>query len=542
MRRPYNQTTMGLRLVRLLAFVLSLISVKGRQEGLIFGHTQRRDLQQGDNFLCEDGILRELKANLDIIISDVSSGCSNENALIDIGAVIQDVVAEVEEDIPRYENENMETLVCPLPLIEFEKVRLLRADDMGIEDSGRDLQKKKKKEKRRRYRYRGGVKCQRCLRRNSDRRLQDLVESTCNKADIAVFAADMAATAIQNAVEAINYLKKKAIECEDLKLAAEAVTNGKTLLQQCRDSHEIAMNEAKRARSQCTQSRNAGPGDDVRQFEQLAGTASNDALNAARNAKRRYIILRDSLDQNVCDRIVQEPDGSSVTIDQVCREAGLADFGSDIAASAVSHAAETYSILRQRALECDNILELQPVITNAKHSLQTTRRQSKMAKNGAKKANNQCSKAKKATSGAELLEYMQVAEKASDDALDAAEQTRTGDKALQDELDRLDVCDIARSPISPPERESPDQGMQAPPQGEYEDESIYEQSLKDWLVTLARALYDTLPKRLMEEYEQSTFPPGCNLKGFDVKIRIEVLESSQELTFFVTEEACTQTI
>lgn len=134
---------------------------------------------------------------------------------------------------------------------------------------------------------------------------------------------------------------------------------------------------------------------------------------------------------------------------------------------------------------------------------------------------------------------MQAAEKVSEEVLNAADKARGGYLVLKGELDQLEECKIKQSPIAPPDvspkvEDSPDGGAVQ----EFEDETMYEHTLKDWLVQLAHSLYDVLPKKLMEEYKKTTFPPGCKVDGFDVKIRIDVLESSQELVFWVTEEAC----
>jgi hypothetical protein len=531
-----------MHILRLVMGVLSLSSVSGRGNDVIFGDIRRRDQE-----FCEDGILRELKANLDVIIDIDSSGCDSEEALFDIGQVIRKVVKEVEAQIPRYENEKMETTVCPLPILEAVETRFLRASYDDREELDRYLQANKKNRKKikkrpskRRYRYRGGVKCQRCLTRlnNSDRRrLQDQADRICEKADIAVFAADMAGTAVENADETLEYLRKEAMECDELKSSTEALANANSLVQQCKDSKQIALNESKRARQQCQMARAAQSQSELQRYDQLASTATNDAVNAARNAKRRYVLLRNSLEKNVCTGNVQENNGPMVTIEQVCNEADMAECASDLAVTAVSNAAETFAVLKDRALECDDLLTLQPVITNAKGALGEARRAMRFAKNGAKKARARCGNAREATSGSELMGYMQEAEQASEDVVNAAEQARIGYLLLKDELEKLDVCEIAPSPVDLALGvESPDDGVVR--ESEFQDESLYETTLKDWLVGMARALYDTLPGRLMEEYDNATFPKGCNIEGFDVKIRIDVLESSQELTFWVTEETC----
>lgn len=524
--------------------LLSLNRVSGRLNDVdldAFDVDVRRREQQ--DLFCSDGQLRELYANIDIMIEDIGSGC--EDSLFDIGQVLQDVVSEVEEDIPMYENERMETTICPYPVIEKEgEFRLLRETSVDLEE--RKLRKKKKKKKKptrtltgtQRYRYRGGVKCQRCLQRlnNSDRRLQ---YKACDNADVAEFAADMAATAVENAGKAFDYLKEKAIECDDLQNGAEFITNAKILVQQCREGRRLASNKAKIARLECEEARNAGPLSQIQKHEKLAETASNEAINAARNTKRRYILLRDSLGNNVCSSQARPGSSSSVSVDQVCRESDIAQFGYLVSATAAKNAAECFKDLRQRALECDDLLRLQELVTDARKPLEETRKAMKVAKNGERIANAQCNQARKADSSSELAKYMQVAERASEDSLREAEEARVGYLLIKNELEQLDECKIVQSPIAPAVSETSSQETEPPDAGqEFEDETIYEQTLRDWLVLLARSLYDMLPKRLMEEYEQATFPKGCKVSGFDVKIRIDVLESSQELVFWVTEDTC----
>ena len=521
--------------------LLSLNRASGRLDDVDFDSSDVLDLRRRaqQDLFCSDGQLREMYANIDIMIEDIGSGC--EESLFDIGRVLQDVVSEVEEDIPMYENERMETTICPYPVIEEEGgFRLLRETSEGIQE--RSLKKKKETrtpERRQRYRYRGGVKCQRCLQRlnNSDRRLQ---YKACNNADVAEFAADMAATAVENAGKAFDYLKEKAIECDDLQNGAEFITNAKALVKQCREGQRLASNEAKRARLECEEARNAGPLSEIRKHEQIAETASNDAMNAARNTKRRYILLRDSLGNNVCTSRARPSSGSGVSVDQVCRESDIAQFGSFISATAVKNAAECFKDLRQRALECDELLRLQELVTDARILLEEARKARKLAKDGERIAKTQCNKAIKANSSSQLMEYMQLAEQASEDSLREAEEARVGYLIIKDELEQLDECKIDQSPIASAVRPEYSSEASEPPDAgrEFEDETIYEQTLRDWLVLLARSLYDTLPKRLVEEYKQATFPKGCKVIGFDVKIRIDVLESSQELVIWVSEDKC----
>ena len=265
--------------------------------------------------------------------------------------MLQQIVDEIEKDIPVYKNERIETNVCPNPIIEVDETRRLRIRLDVFQESDRNLQQKKKQTPpRNRYRYRGGIRCQRCLEKlnNSDRRLQSIADSTCKKADVAIFAADMATTAVKNAGEAIAYLRKQAMECEDLVIGTEAITFAKALVQECREARKLALEEAKHAKAQCQKARNAGDDDkQIREYDQLAGTASNDAVNAARNAKSRYILLRDSLDNNLCNATVQDENRSSITIDRVCHEADAAEFGADLAGSAVKDAIGIYSKLKR---------------------------------------------------------------------------------------------------------------------------------------------------------------------------------------------------
>ena len=170
------------------------------------------------------------------------------------------------------------------------------------------------------------------------------------------------------------------------------------------------------------------------------------------------------------------------------------------------------------------------MVTNAKGSLLETRKCQKLAKNGAQKAKAQCINARDATSGVELMEYMRNAEQASEDAMNMADKARVGYLLLKDELEGLDLCEIAQSPIA-------NEDTPTPEEPQFEDESLY-QPLREWLVTLARALYDKIPERLEREYAKARFPPGCKIDGFDVKIRIDVLESSQQLVLWISKESC----
>ena len=158
------------------------------------------------------------------------------------------------------------------------------------------------------------------------------------------------------------------------------------------------------------------------QFIRTAMTASDDAVNAARNARNSYFRLRDDLNANVC---FQEPDtdnGAVITIQSVCHQADLAEFGADLAATAVIGAGDSFSDLKERVMECKDLRSSQELVTGAKGIVGKVKGAQRVARKSAQQARIQCQKASQASSGAEVMDYLQQAQEMVGKVLDATEK------------------------------------------------------------------------------------------------------------------------
>jgi hypothetical protein len=312
------------------------------------------------------------------------------------------------------------------------------------DESRRSLQtqrKKKPKKKRRRYKYRGSGKCRRCKANNSDRRLQAaLADDACKKADTATYAASIAATATKNAVSVLSDLRKYVLKyCDYASSGQKTVLNAKEWMQEAREAQKIAQKEAKRATSACQQARSATS--DVERIKHVrsAGTASNDALNAAENAKSRYFLLRDVIDTNICFQDPAQNDGS-ITIQGVCFQADLAEFGGDMAATALAMGGDAFSDLKDIAAECSDLGSSQSLVSDAKATLGRIKQNQKVAKKAAQNARVQCQQAAQASSGTELMEHMTRVKAFVKNVIDAAERAESASLRLREIASQRDIC------------------------------------------------------------------------------------------------------
>lgn len=95
-------------------------------------------------------------------------------------------------------------------------------------------------------------------------------------------------------------------------------------------------------------------------------SASDDAVNAARNARNSYFRLRDDLNTNVCFQEPHTDNAAVITIRTVCHQADLAEFGADLAATAVIGAGDSFSELKEPVMECKDLPSSQDLVTGAK--------------------------------------------------------------------------------------------------------------------------------------------------------------------------------
>ena len=93
-----------------VTLVLSLLLIPSSSADVDFlNDTERRRRNQQDDFVCPYAE-ETLYYNIEIFIEGLGEGCAAYD-LYNIGAILQKIVAEVEEEIPEYENERMDTIL-----------------------------------------------------------------------------------------------------------------------------------------------------------------------------------------------------------------------------------------------------------------------------------------------------------------------------------------------------------------------------------------------------------------------------------------------
>lgn len=265
---------------------------------------------------------------------------------------------------------------------------------------------------------------------------------------MASYAASIASAATKSSTKVLNDLRKYVLKyCEFTSSGQETVLKAKEWMQEAREAQKIAEQEAKRAETQCTQAKTATSDLELMQYARTAATASNDAVNAAENAKSRYNLLRDELDTNIC---YQEPvqDNGAVTIQGICLQADIAEFGADMAATAVMSGGDSISQLKKMAIECADLSTTRDVLVDAKASLGKIKRSQKLARNAAKKARTLCQNAARATSGTQLLQYMDEARKIVGKVMDATERADSQNRNLSDLAGQRSICFSQKGPPS----------------------------------------------------------------------------------------------
>jgi len=438
MRHRKMATTSVVLSTMLLLFTLILATESSDVDFLTI--SERRDLQ--DEYVCPYADEERLLYNIEVDIEGVGEGCETYD-LYNIGKMLQDIVDEVEEEIPKYKKrEKMETTICPYPLKE-EIRRNLRAV-ANDESRERSLQQPNNRPSKKRYKYRGSGKCRRCRKNNNDRQLQEtsFVDDTCEKADMATYAASIAAVAVKNSGEIISDIRKYVLKhCDYMTSGQETVFNAKEWMQEGRESLKIAQREARRARSQCQLAKRTTTDMDRIQYMRIAGTASSNALNAAENARSRYFQLRDELDTNICfQESTTNGVGRATTVQSICNQADLAEFGADLTATAVLSAGESFKKLQELAMQCSDLGSPQGLVTDAKGKLGKVKEAQKRARTTAKKARIQCQLAQGASSGAELMQYMEQAQEQAGIVMDATERADSGCVQLRDIAKQSDIC------------------------------------------------------------------------------------------------------
>lgn len=434
----------------LILSVLLLPSGSSDVDLLNNGRDRRRELQ--DDFVCPYDEER-LYYNIDIDLEGIFTDGCVEQDLYNIGDLLAGIVDEAEEEIPQYkDSERIESTVCPFPLEEDIR-RNLRAT--VTEESRRQLQDepqppsqpptRRRRRRRKRYKFKGSGKCRRCRGENSDRRLQ---ADACDSASVASYAASIAGSASKNAGEIVSDLSKYVLNyCEyTTSSGQETVLNANAWLQEGRNAQRIARKKAEQAKRQCqTASSPTSTNRQRRRSARFAGKASIGALNAAENARSQYFALRNAIESDICYR---EPVVGNVviTIQSVCDQADISEFGANMADAAVVSGSDSLSELKELVVQCDDLGSSQELVTDAQATLDKIKQAQTAARAAAEQARIQCQKADDTSSGSELIQYMQQAQELAGNVMNETKRAYSGHLQLKDIVERGDICDTQGEP------------------------------------------------------------------------------------------------
>ena len=389
-----------------------------------------RRLSHENDYICPPEFEEKLYYNMNITIESVGEGCEEYDLFLNAGDMLQEIVDEIEEQIPENEYETMETTVCPIPIIELAR-RSLR-----FTTSNRLLASRKKG----RYTYKAGGRCRRCRKKNNDRRiLQDqlsVIIDTCQMANKAANSANLAMMAAKRANTALSDLKATALECSDLRSGKTLVAWAKKRLRKCNRTKKKALNAAKRVTSICQQAKLASSDTRLQSLVPKSRKATNNAKDAANKAHRRYIEMSDKIaSTDVCNLPIETPT-VSFNAEGASAKAAMAAFGVELAGTAVKKAKEVFSRLKDNATECKDSTTGAESLARAKALFRAAQKSKRQAKKKAKLSRAQSLAAQAPAYTNKLRDSANMAGQFSNDALLAAENARDSYFLLREELKR----------------------------------------------------------------------------------------------------------
>lgn len=393
-----------------------------------------RHLQDND-FVCPFAQEERLYYNIDIYIEGLADNCVDYD-LIGIGGILQNLVNQVEEEIPEYKDtEKMETIVCPIPLEEDIDRRRRRLEANQQQTKPR----KKKRRGRKRYTYKGSGRCRRCKANNSDRRLQASPE-ICDAADMATYATSIASVAADNAEQVAIDLKQYVLEnCEYTNTSGlGTILDANVWIDEIRESLRTARLEAKRSRSQCQRSKRAS--DSVQEEVVRDGHVSNAAMDAAEDARMRFFLLNEMLSADICNQALVF-DNDDISVQSVCYQADLAECGVELAALAVSNGKDLLLELMELAMECGNLGSAQGLVMDAKVTLHEMSQAHNIAQTTYQNVEYQCQLAQEALPESDLMPFMKETQDKLSVVLDMVERADKGRLELSDIVKRMNICD-----------------------------------------------------------------------------------------------------
>jgi hypothetical protein len=275
----------------------------------------RRDLSAPEKLPGWLGTTVMLYFNLYINIQCTTSneGCSLDD-FISMGTILEEIVAEVEEEYPSYKEEFIDTKVCPVPTTFGENVTSTERANETTNSTRRALHASEFHRRLGSYQYTSSGRCRACKDDSNDRRLlsgsrtrglaatdaqaaRDAQKKACDSADTAIVAASVAQHGSEICDKLVTDVEKLAEGYNDADVAESYEQEVTAMKQNCKDFAYTAMQAAEQATRWCSLAENAGlvPGEkNLKEVDRCAREAdkfSKDAIAAAEKIHAEYDIM-----------------------------------------------------------------------------------------------------------------------------------------------------------------------------------------------------------------------------------------------------------
>lgn len=184
--------------------------------------------------------------NYDVELEKNVDACNERDSFI-LGALISEIVQELECDLPSYKQELFDGELCELPSLIPSDRRLVAVDDKKslrrrLEETG--------------FRYKGAGRRRRCSS-NTERFLKEeaTVEMVCSMADVSELGADLATATMEHANDSFEQVMELAITFYDEEKGQEHQEKAKKELDSCHETVKFSHSAAELTRKWCDQAK-----------------------------------------------------------------------------------------------------------------------------------------------------------------------------------------------------------------------------------------------------------------------------------------------
>jgi len=202
--------------------------------------------------------------NAEIDILDLPEACYDDNNLMTIGFIIQDVVWDVEDRLPRFKEETSRTKVCPFPEeVEERRNRRLLSKTLyaGKEKQSRKLAPAPAPTPNmitRRYRFQSTGRCRRCKNKTTARQLQSRSE-VCSFVKQAMLYQEQAEDTLKECIAILAKFDAMARVLDD-KDADKLLEKAQDKVDKCKEENDEATRVEKDAARFCESAAGASQG------------------------------------------------------------------------------------------------------------------------------------------------------------------------------------------------------------------------------------------------------------------------------------------